>query len=344
MLVHYGFSPATTGRHLASAALDSGVGYPRPGANRQHLPVELLQACEAYLWVEAGARSYPLDLDRAPVPTAGYLIDVHRHLNLSLLQAALFDVVFIAQRDYLWKIKQVNPNAFWLPLAAPKCFLEMPRRDRFAVGFVGSLSQSAQRKGIVETLNCHFEMNNFRRRYSITEMAEVYSSSRVVVNPPVGGDVNMRFFEAMACGAALVSPPLKNGIEELASEGRHYVTTPFSDLSRIVEVVAELCESGRYQDLGAAARELVRERHTYHHRIRVVAERLESAAADAPIRHMSRARAAGHYLALASVLGDLSLLRHIWPDVRWSGGELAAASRTVGRAVLRPLRGRLPRS
>ena len=40
-------------------------------------------------------------------------------------------------------------------------------------------------------------MNDWRRSYSTDEMADVYRRSAVVVNDPIRGDVNMRFFEAM---------------------------------------------------------------------------------------------------------------------------------------------------
>ena len=280
--------------------------------------MSMLSGCDSYLWVESGAVSYPLGLAQASVPTAGYLIDVHRHLPLSLLQAALFDVVFVAQRKYVDAISVINVNTHWLPLAAPAWLLEVPRGIQFDVGFVGSLAQSVQRRRVIEAIGSRFATNDLSRRYSIEEMARVYASSRIVVNPPVGGDINMRFFEAMACGAALMSPQLGNGVEELATRGLHYETSDFSSEESVLQAVQDLLRSGRDREIAARARALVRDRHTYGHRLETIRTLLSESAASAPVRSMTAREQSQHLLQLAEAVRDRRLLRGAVPGLSWT--------------------------
>lgn len=338
LLVHYGFEAETTGVHLARAALDSGFGYPRPCLRGNHLPVNLITECDGYLWVESGASSYPIRLDRSLVPTAGYLIDVHLHLQLSLLQSALFDVVFVAQRDYVDAVRAVNPNTHWLPLAAPAWFLDLPRHPKYDVGFVGSLAQSERRRLIIQAIGARFSTNVLSRHYSVADMADVYASSRVVVNPPVHGDVNMRFFEAMACGAALLSPPLSNGLDDLATPGKQFEIASFASVEGVVTAVEELLASGRAGEMGARARELVRARHTYMHRLAEVLEHLGDAKPSAPVRAMSPQDRSRHQLALAAALRDQRLLTQSAGGLRWTPSTTLSAAQVVASASRRILR------
>ena len=56
-------------------------------------------------------------------------------------------------------------------------------------------------------------------------MARVYSASRVVFNRSIRNDVNMRVFEALACGSLLVTNDLaENGQDELFQDRVHLAT------------------------------------------------------------------------------------------------------------------------
>src|ERR1039457_5699423 len=61
---------------------------------------------DLYLWVESVGGYYPTNLDALPCPTACYFIDSHLHLQSHLEWAKQFDMVFIAQREYLEEFRQ----------------------------------------------------------------------------------------------------------------------------------------------------------------------------------------------------------------------------------------------
>jgi|NGEPerStandDraft_6_1074524.scaffolds.fasta_scaffold20305_2 hypothetical protein len=306
LVVHFGYHPGTTGVHFAEAAERMGVGTSIPATHRSHLRVAEL-GDSPYLWIESGVTSLPLDTHRSPVLTAGYLIDVHLHLEQSLHQAALFDVVFVAQRDCVDEVSRIHPQVHWLPLAAPASFLDIPRGRQYQAGFVGNLWRSTSRREIMEAVSRRVTTNDWRRRWSVDDMARIYANSQVVVNPAIRGDLNMRFFEALACGAVVVMPAVGNGMDEIAVEGEDFFTCDFSG---DVEVVASEVE--RVVSLGCSGehgRALIEAGHTYDHRVRTIRAVLSDSSPSAPVREMTARQHADLLVSLAFDYEDFELLR-----------------------------------
>ena len=152
------------------------MGKSHPAAHGEHVRVADLGG-QAYFWIESGVVSYPLDAHRSPLPTAGYLIDAHLHMERSRLQAMLFDVVFVAQRDLIPEVQKVHPQVHWLPLAAPKQFLSIPRGDTYDASFVGNLLPWTPRAKIMAAISGRVRMNDYARKHSVEEMGLVYASS-----------------------------------------------------------------------------------------------------------------------------------------------------------------------
>ncbi|HVM63759.1 MAG TPA: glycosyltransferase [Acidimicrobiales bacterium] len=308
LVVHYGDHPGTTGSHLAGAAEELGIGVGHPLPPRRHFDCAVLGPRDALVWVESGMLSYPLGTERSETPTAGYVIDVHLHAAQSRAVASLFDLVLVAQRDYLPALAEVHPNVHWLPLAAPRAFLDLPRRAVFPVSFVGNVVPGTLRERALRAINAAVPMNDWRRSHSIDELGATYASSRLVINPPAHGDVNMRFFEALACGALVVTPPLANGLCMLAREGEDYYTVDLEDESFVASVL-DLLATADFEVRGEAARALVRDRHTYHRRVSEIASLLATAGPVAPVRAMSSKDRGALLLDLATYAADPSLAR-----------------------------------
>ncbi len=303
--IHYGYHPGTTGEHFGAAAVGLDVGEDVPHARREHF--SLRDTVGPSLWVESGFSSYPLDTWETSSVTAGYLIDAHQHLEVSKLQAALFDVVFVAQLDFVPVLRRTHPQVYWLPLAAPSWFLGIERHPIFDVGFVGALAGRSEREAVLASLNREFAMNDWRRPHDVREMARVYAQSRCVVNPPIAQDVNMRFFEAMAAGAATLTPHLPNGLDQLGTPGEHYILLDLRNPGSVVETVRETLRTGRDRSVGDAARELVRLQHTYEHRLNWALGVIADAGRNAPVRFMSTLERAELLMKLASAARDVSL-------------------------------------
>jgi GT2 family glycosyltransferase len=306
VLVHYGHHEGTTGSHFAEAAERLGLGTAIRSAHRSHIRLADVRS-PVYLWVESGVTTIPLDAHLAPCLTAGYLIDTHLHLEESIRQAHLFDVVFVAQRDDVEAIAQVHPQVHWMPLAAPASFLSVPRERRYQASFVGNLWPSTPRREIMEAVSKRVTTNDWSRNWSVDQMARIYAASQVVVNPAVRDDLNMRFFEALACGAHVVMPPMGNGAAEIAVEGRDFFTCDFSEGAESVAAAVE--EAVASSDSGDHGRELVAAGHTYDHRIRQVIDTCTSAHRSAPIRSMTETQRSAFLSDLAYDYKDLGIFR-----------------------------------
>jgi glycosyltransferase involved in cell wall biosynthesis len=259
----------TTGRYLVEAARRAGhVVDVR--ANDRHIGSG--NRYDMLLYVDPGPPVFPLDLDQAAPVRVAYLIDVHQEITSRLQLAPLFDVIFLAQRDYVEEFRKRGfANTHWLPLACdPELHtVPSPQRD-IDVGFVGKLgSAGSWRRGVLEQVLSAFNTNDYRAFYSPAQMGALYGRSKVVVNASINGDVNMRVFEALAAGAVLVTDRIENGLSDLFIEGEHYVGYSTADeaVERIAHLLAHPPERER---IAAAGQALAIEAHTYDRRWQVI--------------------------------------------------------------------------
>lgn len=314
LTLHYGAGESwTAAEHFRRAAGARTTVW--DAAHGEHRRLTSIGPSGNYLWVESGRSSYPLDSHHTLGTTAGYLIDVHLHPLINHLQAGLFDIAFVAQSDHIRALEAHHPNVCWLPLAAPRSFLHLARRDRYDVAFVGSTTGRVGRMRLLEVLSQRFRMNEWWRFHTPEEMGEVYASSRIVLNIPVAADLNMRFFEAMAAGATLLQPPISNGGQAIARRGEHYLeSNSFHDASALATEISALLSSNQTARIGEAARELIARAHTYEHRL----ETIESAMPmqnltrkRAPVRGFGRAELRRHWAELSRRTGDGGVIRNL---------------------------------
>lgn len=226
-------------------------------------------------------------------PTAVVLIDVHRDLPTRAMFARLFDHVFVAQREQAAVIARTHDSVHWLPLAGDPAVHFVPDLPRdIDVGFVGKLgAPGTERHAVLSHVLGRFRTNDYARPHTPWEMGQVYSRSRIVFNKSIGGDVNMRVFEALAAGALLVTDRIGNGLDELLTEGEHFVgyDTAEEAVAQIERYLADEAERAR---IAQAGQDLLRARHTYDARLARILDvvREAGAARPAPVRHVSPAR------------------------------------------------------
>lgn len=215
-------------------------------------------------------------------PRAWWAIDTHLSYERCRALAQGSDLVFAAQRDGTQRLQHDGIRAGWLPLA---CDPELHGRQEgpkiWDWSFIGH-SFPGPRADLLALLQQHFPNHFVGQRY-FEEMAQTYSASRLVFNRSVANDLNMRVFEALASGSLLVMNDLAdNGQEELLHAGEHCVT--YRDAAELIERCDfYLRHDGEREQIAAAGRARVLERHTYRHRMAHVLERLEQAASAARV-------------------------------------------------------------
>jgi len=207
-------------------------------------------------------------------PSAWWAVDTHLDFPWYRTKAPDFDFVFTAQRDGAKRLCREVCPATWLPLACdPHLHRKHERPKRFDVAFVGNLV-SPERAELLGLLQEHFPQSFAGQCYG-DAMAEVYSASRTVFNRSVLNDVNMRVFEALACGSLLVTNDLAaNGQEELFREGRHLAV--YRSAAELVEKIAwYLAHEDERERIAAAGRSEALRRHTYRHRMETLLAEME---------------------------------------------------------------------
>jgi GT2 family glycosyltransferase/tetratricopeptide (TPR) repeat protein/2-polyprenyl-3-methyl-5-hydroxy-6-metoxy-1,4-benzoquinol methylase len=258
--------PETTGVYCLRAL--------RQLAEAEHfLPSELgrvpRQGFDLYLRIDDGlAGPWPADLR----PSAWWAIDTHLNLGWCLQAAGSFGHVFAAQRDGAEALRGSGAGALWLPLACdPDVHRRREAANEYDWCFVGNLFPGP-RQELLGLLKERFPRCFVGRCY-FEEMARVYSASRLAFNRGIRNDVNMRVFEAAACGSLLLTNDLAdNGQEELFRAGEHLAT--YRDAGELLDRAAYyLAHEGPRERIAAAGRAHALAEHTYRHRMeRLLAE------------------------------------------------------------------------
>jgi hypothetical protein len=221
----------------------------------------------------------PRGLESVDFPTAALFADTHRNPEGRRKIARLFDHVFSYLRNYTGAFHEHPAGAVhWLPYAVdPESFRDRGVARDIDVAFIGRL-HTQERRDTLARLRSRFKMNE-DRYYLQSEIPEVYSRARMVVEIPTADMTTFRFFEALACGAMVVAKRVNGGEEELFTDGVHYVG--YSDQR-------ELEHEDERAAIARAGHALSLERHTLDIRLAELLRKTSSPPnRGAPARRMS---------------------------------------------------------
>ncbi len=213
--------------------------------------------------------------------TAYYAIDSHVNFEAhrDVARVADYDTVLVAQKDHLARYTGIGcPRVAWLPLAFDPGVLSklsLPRtRDLTFVGGLRALTDPwAAEKGFTRFVQeRHDAIEAMKARAGLEvhsaflhEMARIYSESKIVFNRSFMGDVNMRIFEAVGCGAFLLTDRLANGLPELFTDRVHLRT--YADVDEAVDLAKYYLEHDDEREaIGLTGYRHALAHHTYTHR------------------------------------------------------------------------------
>jgi len=317
IFLSYGYRPYTTAVYFEKVFLGEHevvyVGPPfaeRPG----YLPnedvsdlAEEIGCPDLFFFIEPGINFFPRGLERIACPTACYLIDVHCDLRVRELYAPFFDYIFVAQKDYVQHFKDIgHKNVYWLPLGCdPEIHGEEPTERIYDIGFVGKTMGANHPRGrLLHRISERYTTNDFNKFYPKEDITAIYSRSKIVVNIPVNGDLNMRVFEAMASGALLITETISNGQREFFQEGVHIVEYK-NETDLFGRIDYYLKNEKEREGIARAGQQLVLGEHTYKQRSKFVIDTvLKDTPADytAKIRTMSARDIHYHYARVYTLL------------------------------------------
>ena len=217
-----------------------------------------------------------LGFEMLPCITIGYSIDQYCN-PWHIPFFSIFDCVFIAQKDYinLFK-KQERPQKIdWLPLFFnPKfAFKEDKERD-ILVSFVGTI------EGSINKERANF-LKNFSKYIPIVikqgNYQPVYSRSKIVLNQSAAGELNFRIFEAMACGATLLTENVNNGLSELFEINEEILVYKRGDFLDAVKIANKWLNSDKLDSIADAGYKKVVKYHSAERRVERILKKAEKA-------------------------------------------------------------------
>ncbi|OLZ11747.1 glycosyltransferase family protein [Sulfobacillus thermosulfidooxidans] len=208
-------------------------------------------------------------------PRAWWVIDTHLNLSRDIERAYFYDWVFAAQKNGAEALRQAGIiNVWWMPLAGDPRNFESNFHKTLDWSFVGYWSGTVygEREQILNAVKDIGD--NFIGQASPDDMYKIYERSRIVLNPPIRDDINMRVFEAMAAGAILLTKKslTANGMDELFEEGIDYLIYESVEDVRAVLIKALNLPEMEQQEIINNARRKALSRDSYGHRMQALLE------------------------------------------------------------------------
>ena len=263
----------TLGHDVLSVGIGPGCDVPMSEPLSARRFTELLaahgMAPDLVFWCDGCQIPWVFGLETLPAVVIGYSVDQYMH-PWHVPYSMGFDAVCVAQRDYL-PLFEESPHGrpvTWLPLFCD------PGRDRdpglprdVPVSFVGTLD------GRVNSARRPF-LQAFRTKAPLFmttgEYAPIFGRSRLVLNQSAAGELNYRVFQAMACGAALLTEEVGNGLETLFAPGTDLLTYRRGDPEDAARVALAALADPELEMIARAGREKTLSRHTVTTRARTV--------------------------------------------------------------------------
>ncbi|MHC1791063.1 glycosyltransferase family protein [Solidesulfovibrio sp.] len=240
------------------------------------------------LWCDACQPPWIFGFEQLPAVTIGYSVD--QYMNpWHIPYSAAFDACFVAQKDYLplFAASPTNRPAEWMPLFCNPALDRDPGTPRdIPVAFVGTLTSFANpgRKPFLDAFRTQAPLFAKQGRY-----APIFGRSRIVLNQSAAGELNFRLFQAMACGAAVLTESAHNGLTDLFTPGVDCLTYQRGDAAQAAAVAnAALADPDALAAVAAAGKRNTLAHHTVIGRARRILDTAVHLARDgAPARRLA---------------------------------------------------------
>lgn len=192
-------------------------------------------------------------LENFPCLTVFYSVDSHIH-EWHAVYAQAFDLCLVSLKDHLpryLKPRLSASTALWSPPYARDDDRPRDAEKSMDAVFVGKDDPALTpiRSRLLADLRARFPGFSVRQG----NYREIYPQARLVLNVAERGDMNFRLFEALGCGACLLTPAIGHGFSDLFTDGRDLFTYPQNDAAAIARLMEELLSDAALRERTAAA-------------------------------------------------------------------------------------------
>ena len=254
------------GVEAVSAGIESDCDYSFSPAEyaMENILRKLPFAPDYIVYMDSLARVIPRGLEEVNCPLGMFCLDstINRFWQSPL--AEICDLVLCDQLPEVDRLKSKGMNARWFPLASDSSIYRRMGLERiYDITFIGNRNPETRikRENILRTLANRFKMSIFDGNPPLTAgmSAEIYNRSKLTLNENLFPAVNLRLFEAMACGATVLTEDNAPGLQELFSDGEHIITYNPDNLLKKAERYLE--NDAARQDISNSAAEIAAKEH-----------------------------------------------------------------------------------
>ncbi len=208
-----------------------------------------------------------------PCPTVFYSVDTWQ-CYMDYHEALHYDIVLAGQRTYVPLLRAAGSrHVCWLPMACnPDLHQPVNTKEKHDITFVGGLTEPVhwQRGPLLKALQQHFDVHVLARVYG-SAMNDAYAAGCIAFNHAAVQDVNMRIFETLAMGRALLTnrDSVASGLTDIFEDERHLFI--YDDERDLIRKASRLLSDDTLRErLQREGREEVLARHTYAHRVQTI--------------------------------------------------------------------------
>lgn len=192
-----------------------------------------------------------LGVHRFPCLTAIYAVDTHIHSWLPDYAQA-FDLCLVSLKGHMPRfcMRHAPDRLLWSPPYARNTDKPLDVDKTWDVLFVGKNDPlvAPQRHAFLAGLGERAPLTVKQGKYF-----ELYPYAKIVLNESWRGDLNYRVFEALGCGACLVTPRVGHGLADLFEDQRDLFTYSRDDMDGLVKLLGRLLADPDARDRAAAS-------------------------------------------------------------------------------------------
>lgn len=165
---------------------------------------------------------FVLGMEDMPCLTVAYCVDTHIHSWLPFY-AQGFDLCLVSLRDHvpMFRNKALEEEQIrWFPPFAKDEDRPRPAAEEWDCLFVGTVDMQKTPKRAAFLRELHALLPGLHS--TCGAYRTLFPRGRVVLNHCEASDLNFRVFEALGCGACLVTPRVEHGLFDLFREDTHF--------------------------------------------------------------------------------------------------------------------------
>lgn len=224
---------------------------------------------DVVLWNDLCRPPGVVGFEKLPCLSIGFSIDQYCN-PWQVPFSVCFDLFLVAQKDYLPIFKRSDSprEVLWFPLFFdPRVAFDEGLSRDIPVSFVGTLDGVYNQGRREFLLACRKKLPLIIKQGAYQP---IYARSKIVLNQSAAGELNFRIFEAAACGAAVLTENVENGLSDLFVPGEEILVYERGNVASAVAEAKKALASSKLKEIALAGKRKVQREHSIGARVKTI--------------------------------------------------------------------------